>query len=59
MVRDPLASLVLRQTAALVSQNLRNPWKPLAIALALLLAVTLIALALVAAGVMQLGFSLL
>jgi hypothetical protein len=42
-----------------VSQNLRNPWKPLAIALALLLAAALLALALVAAGVMQLGFSLL
>ncbi|MGZ8400906.1 MAG: hypothetical protein ACXWVI_06370 [Methyloceanibacter sp.] len=42
-----------------MSQYFRNPWKPLAIGLALLLAVALIALALVAADVMQLGFSLL
>lgn len=39
--------------------NLGNPWKPLAIALALLLAAALLALALLATGVMQLGFSLL
>ncbi len=37
----------------------RNPWKPVAIVLALLLAVVLIAAALVAADVMKLGFSLL
>jgi hypothetical protein len=42
-----------------VTQNNANPWKAVAIVLALLLAAALIALALVAAGVMQLGFSLL
>ena len=36
-----------------------NSWKPIAIALAVLLAAVLIAAALVATGVMQLGFSLL
>ena len=36
-----------------------NPWKPLAIVLALLLLVVLIAAALVATDVMKLGFSLL
>jgi len=59
MVRDPLASLALRQTESVVSQYFRNPWKPLAIGLALLLEAALIALALVAADVTQLGFSLL
>lgn len=42
-----------------MSQNLRNPWKPVAIALALILAAVLIATALVAMDVMQLGVSLL
>ncbi len=42
-----------------MTQQPRNPWKPIAIVLGLLLAVAVIALALVAAGVMQLGFSLL
>ncbi len=37
----------------------RNPWKPIAIVLALLLAVVLIAAALVATDVMKLGLSLL
>jgi hypothetical protein len=37
----------------------RNPWKPIAIALALLLAAVLLCAALVAADVMKLGFSLL
>ena len=59
MAGDPLASQSLRQTASVVTQNNANPWKPIAIVLALLLAAALIALALVAAGVMQLGFSLL
>ena len=59
MARDPLASLALRQTASVVTQKLRNLWKPIAIALALLLAVVLIAAALVATDVMKLGFSLL
>jgi hypothetical protein len=36
-----------------------NPWKPVAIALALLLAAVLIATALVATDVMTLGFDLL
>lgn len=36
-----------------------NPWKPIAIALTLLLAVVLIAAALLATDVMKLGFSLL
>ena len=59
MARDPLASLALRQTASVVTQKLRDLWKPIAIALALLLAVVLIAAALVATDVMKLGFSLL
>jgi len=42
-----------------VTQNLRNPWKPIAIALALLVAAILIVTALVATEMMQLGFSLL
>jgi hypothetical protein len=42
-----------------VTQQPRNPWKPIAIVLGLLLAMAAIALALVAVGVMQLGFSLL
>jgi hypothetical protein len=42
-----------------MTENPRNPWKPVAILLALLLAAALIALALIATGVMQLGFSLL
>jgi hypothetical protein len=42
-----------------VTPKPRNPWKPLAIALALLVGVVLVAAALVAADVMQLGFSLL
>jgi len=36
-----------------------NPWKPIAIVLALLLVVVLVAAALVLTDVMQLGFSLL
>lgn len=36
-----------------------NPWKPIAIVLALLLIVVLIAAALVATDIMKLGFSLL
>jgi len=36
-----------------------NPWKPIAIVLALLLAAVLICAGLVAADVMKLGFSLL
>jgi len=42
-----------------VTQTPRNPWKPLAIALALILAAVLIAAALVLTNVIQLGFSLL
>jgi hypothetical protein len=42
-----------------VTEQSRNPWKPIAIVLALLLVAAVIAMALVAAGVMQLGFSLL
>ena len=42
-----------------MSQKPRNPWKPIAIVLGLLLAAAVIAIALVAAGAMQLGFSLL
>ena len=42
-----------------MTEQPRNPWKPIAIVLGLLLAAALIALALVAADVMQLGFSLL
>ena len=36
-----------------------NPWKPIAIVLGLLLALALIAIAMMAAGVLQLGLSLL
>ena len=39
--------------------KLRNPWKPLAIALGLVLAAVLIATALMVTDVVQLGFSLL
>ena len=42
-----------------MTQKLRNPWKPLAIALGLVLAAVLIAAALVVSDVVQLGFSLL
>jgi hypothetical protein len=42
-----------------MTEQPRNPWKTIAIVLALLLAPALVALALVAADVMQLGFSLL
>lgn len=42
-----------------MNQKLRDPWKPIAIALALLLAAVLVAIALVATDVMKLGFSLL
>jgi hypothetical protein len=49
----------LAGTAAFVSVNPNNPWKPLAIGLALLLLGVLIAAALVATDVMKLGFGLL
>ena len=42
-----------------MSDKPRNPWKPIAIVLALLLVVVLIAAALVATDIMKLGFSLL
>ena len=42
-----------------MTEQPRNPWKTIAIVLGLLLAAALVALALVAADVMQLGFSLL
>ena len=42
-----------------MTEQPRNPWKTIAIVLALLLAAALVALALVAADVMQLGLSLL
>jgi hypothetical protein len=42
-----------------VTQQPGNPWKPIAIVLALLLVAVLIAAALVATDVMTLGFSLL
>jgi hypothetical protein len=42
-----------------VTEQPRNPWKTVAIVLGLLLVVAVIAMALVAADVMQLGFSLL
>jgi hypothetical protein len=42
-----------------MTEQPRNPWKTIAIVLALLLAAALVALALIAADVMQLGFSLL
>ena len=42
-----------------MTEQPRNPWKTIAIVLMLLLAAALVALALIAADVMQLGFSLL
>jgi hypothetical protein len=42
-----------------VSERPANPWKPIAIVLALVLVVVLIAAALVATDIMKLGFSLL
>lgn len=42
-----------------MTQRPRDPWKAIAIALALLLAAVLIAAVLVATDVMKLGFSLL
>ena len=42
-----------------MTEQPRNPWKPIAIGLALLLAAALVALALIAADVMPLGSSLL
>jgi hypothetical protein len=56
---DPLAPAHLRHAAPVVSDKPRNPWKPIAIVLALLLVVVLIAAALVATDIMKLGFSLL
>jgi hypothetical protein len=56
---DPLAPPHRTRTAAVVSRDPRNPWKPISIALALLLVAVLIAIALVATDVMKLAFSLL
>ncbi|MGB3022490.1 MAG: hypothetical protein WBE08_08545 [Methyloceanibacter sp.] len=42
-----------------MTHNAPNPWKPIAIVLALMLAAVLIYTALVVAGVMELGMSLL
>ena len=42
-----------------MTQKPGNPWKPIAIVLAVLLALVLIATALVVTDVMKLGFSLL
>ncbi|MGB6949249.1 MAG: hypothetical protein WBD84_08655, partial [Methyloceanibacter sp.] len=44
---------------SVVTHNAPNPWKPIAIVLALMLAAVLIYTALVVAGVMELGMSLL
>ena len=59
MACDPMAPAGLARGAHVVTPKARNPWKLIAIALALLLAAVLIAAALVAADVMRLGFSLL
>jgi hypothetical protein len=59
MAGDPLGSFALQQAATVVSQKPGNPWKPIAIVLAVLLVVVLIAGALVATDIMKLGFSLL
>jgi hypothetical protein len=59
MAGVPLVPPTLTQTATVVTPQSGNPWKPLAIVLALLLLVVLIAAALVATDVMKLGFSLL
>lgn len=59
MAGDSLAPADLWQTAPVVTQRPGDTWKPVAIALAVLLAAVLITAALVATGVMQLGFSLL
>jgi len=56
MAVDPLAPPDLPRTTPVV---IGNPWKPIAIVLALLLAAVLIATALVATDVMKLGFDLL
>ncbi|MGC1180155.1 MAG: hypothetical protein ACLQF1_21935 [Methyloceanibacter sp.] len=42
-----------------MTDKVRNPWKPTAIVLALMLAAALIALVLVVTGVMKLGLSVL
>ena len=47
------------QAPPIVTQQPRNPWKSVAIVLALLLGAVLVAAALVATDVMKLGFSLL
>lgn len=49
----------LTQAPSIVTQQPRNPWKSVAIVLALLLGAVLVAAALVATDVMKLGFSLL
>jgi hypothetical protein len=59
MARDPLASFAFRQTATVMSHRPGNPWKSIAIVLALILVVVLIAAALVATDIMKLGLSLL
>ena len=59
MAGVPLVPPTLTPTATVVTQRSGNPWKPLAIVLALLLLVVLVAAALVATDVMKLGFSLL
>jgi hypothetical protein len=42
-----------------VAQKPANPWKPVAVVLALVLGLVLICAALVLSGIMKLGFSLL
>ena len=59
MAGVPLVPPTLTPTATVVTQKSGNPWKPLAIVLALLLVAVLIATALVLTDVMKLGFSLL
>jgi hypothetical protein len=59
MAGVPLVPPTLTPTATVVTQRSGNPWKPLAIVLALLLLIVLVAAALVATDVMKLGFSLL
>jgi hypothetical protein len=54
-----MAAAGLARGAHVVTPKARNPWKPIAITLALLLAAVLIAAALVATDAMRLGFSLL
>lgn len=59
MAGAPLVPPDLARTATVVTPKPGNPWKLVAIVLALILTAVLIAAALVATDVMKLGFDLL